>query len=332
MQRRYINRLLLAGLFFMLPLCVGNAYAAKSSLSVRGLQQLVLGKSVSAAEKWLDQLPPDQLAAAINKPDEFSNTLLIRVVRNMDLTTAQKIKYIHWLFAKGAKQYIPPVDDNTSIIIATERGYLGILNILLQQAKKSMTPEEYQKLINHRGEGERTALVNAINTQEDNYDQLVNALIKAGADVNVQDKNGRTALMAAAQYPSLESLKLMVSDGGNIQHVSKYGDTLLSAGLRSCDAGVVQYVLSQSTADINKADSGGRAPLLSVLSNITCKNWNNTSTGVDVVKTLVANGACVNASYVNRDDKAIDAQSLISYRSAKLRAEVDKILATGEKC
>jgi ankyrin repeat protein len=61
----------------------------------------------------------------------------------------------------------------------------------------------------------------------ENYFKIVEFLINSGADVNMQDVNGLTALMFAVIRGHLESVNLLLDVGADINLRDKYGETAL---------------------------------------------------------------------------------------------------------
>src|SRR5690606_22965681 len=61
--------------------------------------------------------------------------------------------------------------------------------------------------------------------------ETVKLLIKNGANINLQNEYGCTALMCASKYSntksSIETIKLLIENGANVNLQNTYGDTAL---------------------------------------------------------------------------------------------------------
>jgi len=92
----------------------------------------------------------------------------------------------------------------------------------------SLKDDAVQELINHRINLEarndygETALIATVS------DSIAEILVKAGANVNAQDKNGRTALMVAAENNYVDKLEVLVKAKGiRLDQRDKKGETAL---------------------------------------------------------------------------------------------------------
>ena len=71
----------------------------------------------------------------------------------------------------------------------------------------------------------RTALMKAV---QSGNGWEIRSLIKSGADVNISDKDGWTALMYAVRYQNnLDTVNILLKNGANIRTANKYGYTAL---------------------------------------------------------------------------------------------------------
>jgi ankyrin repeat protein len=92
----------------------------------------------------------------------------------------------------------------------------------------SLEDEAVQVLINHRinlearNDNSATALIDTVS------DSITEILVKAGANVNAQDKNGRSALMVAAENNHIDRLEVLVKAKGiRLDLRDKKGETAL---------------------------------------------------------------------------------------------------------
>lgn len=90
--------------------------------------------------------------------------------------------------------------------------------------------------------------------------QVVELLLRKGADMSVTDKLGRSALMLAASEGHSGTAELLLASGASTSSVDQEGLTALSWACMRGQKGVVQ-VLVEAGADLNQPDRQGRAPL-----------------------------------------------------------------------
>lgn len=76
--------------------------------------------------------------------------------------------------------------------------------------------------------------------------ELVHNMMKAGADINAQDVDGRTALHAAARHLCMETVEALIGHGASSTIVNKQGKTALEIANRSSE----QTKQGKSTADV----------------------------------------------------------------------------------
>lgn len=97
----------------------------------------------------------------------------------------------------------------------------------------------------------KTALVYAI---KNNYgDETVKLLLKAGADVNIVDNNGRTALFDAIKHGKYNMIKDKVS---NVNHKNKHGITPLMIAASNMKFHVIDDLLDRGANAKLKNDAG----------------------------------------------------------------------------
>ena len=75
--------------------------------------------------------------------------------------------------------------------------------------------------VNYQDRYGRTALMRTARIE------IVRSLLKAGADVNIQTDLGRTALMMASGEGHLEIVVALLKAGADVNHQDKYGNTTL---------------------------------------------------------------------------------------------------------
>ena len=113
----------------------------------------------------------------------------------------------------------------------------------------------------------------------------VRALLDAGADVNVRQPDGATALHWAAHWDDAEMARLLVRAGADVDAAGAYGVTPLSLAAANASAALVEFLL-EAGADPNAVRDSGETPLMRAA-----------STGsVAAVEVLLAAGADADAA------------------------------------
>lgn len=95
---------------------------------------------------------------------------------------------------------------------------------------------------------------------------IVNTLVRAGADVNAQstsvdkDSSGDTALILAARYGLIGSVNALIQASANLEAKDSSGNTALMRAVRSGHGDIVNALI-KAGADVNTKNLEGRMPL-----------------------------------------------------------------------
>jgi len=165
------------------------------------------------------------------------------------------------------------IDDcnNTALHYATSRGHHHVIKELLDSKADVNAKDKYGRTPLHNAafKGfsdsvkiclEHGANVNMFENYHSGHRHVMKELLDSKADVNAEDKCGRTPLHNAAAKGNLDCVKLCLEYGANVNMVDNY---TISA-LHSAAAGEynsVFKVLLDSKADVNAKDILGKTPL-----------------------------------------------------------------------
>lgn len=140
-------------------------------------------------------------------------------------------------------------EGNTLLMKAVSFGYYDLADyILMNNADVSMT--------NYNGE-------NAFILAAD-YPYIINLLLNIdNGDNNVQnldiaDSKGKTALFYACEFGNLNSVKILIKSGSDINKRDIFGKTILMYAVESENLEVIKYLIEDIEVDINEKDDWGQ--------------------------------------------------------------------------
>ncbi len=88
----------------------------------------------------------------------------------------------------------------------------------------------------------RTALMHAIGHMPRRGSDMTKYLLDNGANINIRDKNGMTALATAEAWGDIEMFKYLLSRGADINIKDNKGDTVLMVAKRNNDDRIIQLL------------------------------------------------------------------------------------------
>ena len=170
---------------------------------------------------------------------------------------------VQLLFSKGADINKKDLTGNCPIHKAAEQGHFDTVRLLINLgAQPALTLLAYN--------GQKTSL---------------QMLLLAGADPNMRDSDGHTALTRAALMSHEDIVRLLLQSNANPNEGDQYDNTPLHAAAREGSKRTAQLLIDGG-ADPNKRNISARTPIYSAI----CRNRK------DMVKFLMDNGADTNIS------------------------------------
>lgn len=178
---------------------------------------------------------------------EFKSTGLLEYVINMTDNSGNTA--MHYAVSHGNFDVVSVLLDSKvcNVDITNTAGYTSVMLVSLAQIRTETHRHVVRRLfhlsdVNSRAKQHgQTALMLAVS-----HGRLdtVRLLLEAGADVNIQDEDGSTALMCAAEHGHLEIVKLLLSQADcDVAVVDHDGSTALSIAMEAGhrDIGVLLY-------------------------------------------------------------------------------------------
>ncbi|MDR1236023.1 MAG: ankyrin repeat domain-containing protein [Holosporaceae bacterium] len=264
-----------------------------------GMFEFLLKKLKNAGKK---------IADLVNTVDEDGDTLLHRAVR------LGNKKLIDFLLGNGANVAVQNKLGETVLHCAVY-GSKEIIGFLLANAagkrlvnvanKKGDTPvhlvaragnKEIVELllkegadITARGENRRTALHRAA---QSGSTEVVKSLLEKEADVTACDQNGLTALHYATQSWNVETVKFLLEKGAKMTARDNNGRTALHYASRDGDMSMVEFLIKEKGVKISICDKNGLTALHYAVQN-RCR-------AVELIEFLMKNGADIAARDKNK--------------------------------
>lgn len=177
-------------------------------------------------------------------------------IKDEDLFNAAgcgNVEAFHELSAEQLKRIacVRNEDSRSLLHVAAAAGHLQIVHILA-----GMDPS-----VSGINDGDEEGWAPLHSAVSSGRDDVVEALLQAGADVSIANKGGRTALHYAASKGRLEIARLLIAHGAKINQKDKFGCTPLH---RAASAGHPELceMLIEEGADVDATEKTGQTPLM----------------------------------------------------------------------
>ena len=179
---------------------------------------------------------------------------------------------IQALIDSGAVVNATNNSDRTALMMACFKGDIDAVNVLLNAGTDPNITDEY---------GE-TCIHDAV--RGDACKEVLQTLIDNGANVNITNMDGETALLLACYERKVKLLDLLVSAGADPMIADDNGDTCLHHAVREHCSKEDLQVMINPTSDVNVLNKKNRTALM-----MACLNGN-----VDAANVLLTAGAETN--------------------------------------
>ena len=171
------------------------------------------------------------------KPNIFDKINNRESVRNMILNISLYLE-------NGGDINVADNEGNTLLMKSVYLGYYDLADyILLNNADISLT--------NNNGK-------NALILSAD-YPYIINLILNNNIDnLDSADNKGKTALFHACEFGNLNSVKLLIKSGSDINKRDIFGKTILMYAVESENLELIKYLIEDIEVDINEKDDWGQ--------------------------------------------------------------------------
>lgn len=181
------------------------------------------------------------------------------------------------------------IPESSEENILEEEFINAIMNQNIYQAKELLL---YDLNINYRNLYGQTLLILSVNCD---LIEIVVLLIDNGADVNLFDNDGETALTRASFFGRTTMVDILVSYGADVNHRTNSGSSALTLSGFNNDVDLIKILLSKG-GNINDVDEKKTTALMIAAA------WDN----FEVCTFLISNGADLMATDIDRTTALID--------------------------
>ena len=241
---------------------------------------------ICAVRKGCDNCADELIAggADVNIINREGNTALLYAAEVVDEET------LELLIKSGADVNIRGRHRKTALVEVAEQGNSQCLEYLLKAGADVTIPGKYMKnaLVEAVGKGhyvyraKRSALTHAVLAKDL---KSIEKLIEAGANVNLRDEKGCTALISAAQNGVEDCLEQLIDSGADVNSSDDNGNTALIAAARNNYEACMKSLIDAG-ADVNKMEMYGSSALRYSVKNLS----------MNCIDLLLKSGADVNYS------------------------------------
>lgn len=171
------------------------------------------------------------------KPNIFDKINNRESVRNMILNISLYLE-------NGGDINVADSEGNTLLMKSVYLGYYDLADyILLNNADISLT--------NNNGE-------NALILSAD-YPYIINLILNNNIDnLDSADNKGKTALFHACEFGNLNSVRILIKSGSDINKRDIFGKTILMYAVESENLELIKYLIEDIEVDINEKDDWGQ--------------------------------------------------------------------------
>jgi hypothetical protein len=253
---------------------------------VTGMTRLIHAaktNNMKSLEKVIKHLA---ISSRLNLQDANGKTALYWACENKHL------KVLKCLLDAKAMPDIPDKTGISALTIAVKRDSVNIVQLLCKNSK--LFNDTHRIDFNRCSLHKTTPLM--ISSARGNY-KISRILINQGADVNVVERYGRSALSIASEYNHNEIVKLLCLNGANIDQLDNDSNTPLMYAASDGNTNIIT-TLCELGADVHLRDELGNTPLM-----LLCQTTLNNSDHIKNIKEFIRFGSNIHA--INHDNESI---------------------------